>query len=560
MLQLSNSNIKSNYVLDQLIKTQQDVMTVTNANDTLTDNVSMSLIPLDSNVKSYGAVGDGVEDDTVAIQDCIDANTSHIFFPAGTYRITAELNILNKPNFTLFSDSAIILQDFNNSLDYSLAIIGSAGFRNIGNLVFKTDRTDLITTFNPPADLTSAIYLEMSPYTILDGVRIIGPFKNGIYVNSTNPPAGTNGYRHKPTVFTNLDVQFCLVGVDLTGEYCKVSNSSFNGCRIGVYIKGGNNSVVGSMLNANRIGIYVLGGGPNSDHGKIVGCTLNHNMACGIFMKEVTLTFQVANCEIWATQGDHGGIGMDPGSLSVTLGEIYATTPSSGRSFGMYLLNCRSVHISSCTLASNNTNVGLAGYKNCIISNNMFYSGTNTQQHLLEHNGHASIIRNEQNVITNNVFDMDSKPDTKRIQFALDAVTSEKDTTQTLCTNNRGGNFALVCPTGGTAENLVFSPEHDFLYLHYNSAKTVTIHHAYGGSPMVIFIAGLSGVETKDIFFASPGTYLGTNTNVDLTNGRVVYNSGTKKYTFGTNGKYKFTPIGTNLTSYLITFENNPSA
>jgi Pectate lyase superfamily protein len=65
------------------------------------------------NVKTNGAVGDGITDDTTAIQNAINsAQTSGkiLWFPTGTYKVTAQLNITNR--ITIMSahqDSAVIL-------------------------------------------------------------------------------------------------------------------------------------------------------------------------------------------------------------------------------------------------------------------------------------------------------------------------------------------------------------------------------------------------------------------------------------------------------------------
>lgn len=54
-------------------------------------------------VKDFGAVGDGITDDTVAIQAALNAGTSRsVYFPAGTYRISASLLIKTKT--TLIGD------------------------------------------------------------------------------------------------------------------------------------------------------------------------------------------------------------------------------------------------------------------------------------------------------------------------------------------------------------------------------------------------------------------------------------------------------------------------
>ena len=80
-------------------------------------------------VKDFGAVGDGVADDTAAIQDAIDAfpNGVTIYFPRGTYRVTAQIVVNTKVSLlgdgiasengtgASFRGATCILRDFTGS-------------------------------------------------------------------------------------------------------------------------------------------------------------------------------------------------------------------------------------------------------------------------------------------------------------------------------------------------------------------------------------------------------------------------------------------------------------
>jgi len=115
-------------------------------------------------VKDYGALGDGVSDDTAAIQAAINAvlgtSGGALFFPAGTYKITAKLVIPLAYGWRMFGASrhaAVIKQFTANTPIFSLET----------NNIHSFEITELQFTWNAvqPATNTSAVAIKFGTGT-----------------------------------------------------------------------------------------------------------------------------------------------------------------------------------------------------------------------------------------------------------------------------------------------------------------------------------------------------------------------------------------------------------
>lgn len=171
--------------------------------DSVPTNVELKLAQTVS-VKDFGAVGDGVTDDTAAIQNAIAAianqNGGTLYVPSGEYRITSTLNI-NYPNIRIAGDG---------SVGFPYALVSS-----IPGTRFNWDGAagDIVIDVATPTTIGSAKILgcQITNIEILGngvagtGIRILshndGLFENIKLTNFTNKAFETDCY------VTNVDIQ-----------------------------------------------------------------------------------------------------------------------------------------------------------------------------------------------------------------------------------------------------------------------------------------------------------------------------------------------------------------
>lgn len=143
------------------------------------------------NVKDFGAVGDGVTDDTAAIQAAINFVLNNgkgkVFIPDGVYKISQELTIVPAPIGTSAGWADIVLEggSLNTTLNFSTAASGQNGIKLVGwsgrieicrILIQNAKKSGIFT------DVTASTYL--SRLNIHD-VIIENSIEHGIHLKNT---------------------------------------------------------------------------------------------------------------------------------------------------------------------------------------------------------------------------------------------------------------------------------------------------------------------------------------------------------------------------------------
>ena len=161
-------------------------------------------------IKDFGAIGDGVADDTAAIQACLDAIQSSsalggtAYIPAGEYKITATLDLPANVSMEGAGQFSI------------LRVYGCDGINILSSNVIGPRRVANFWLYGSGADAFSAIVCD-----ILPAPKAMGLLFDGVYISFFGTGVSGRGLWH--TAFRNCVINQVHVGMIFYGQNVKIT-------------------------------------------------------------------------------------------------------------------------------------------------------------------------------------------------------------------------------------------------------------------------------------------------------------------------------------------------
>lgn len=178
------NNIKNEIGTEELTTTDQTIKGAVNEIDSKIKNNEYEINILKRgmvNVLNFGAIGDGVNDDTnsikSAIQYCVEKEINDLFFPAGIYKITSNLNLPRGVNLIGVYEHSTFQVEFDET--YAITLNDR---HRLENLSFYYPANDPSST-STPKQFPAAIYAKDMGYSVLRNIGLGNAYK-GMYLEN----------------------------------------------------------------------------------------------------------------------------------------------------------------------------------------------------------------------------------------------------------------------------------------------------------------------------------------------------------------------------------------
>ena len=249
-----------------------------------------------TDVRFYGAKGDGVTDDTTAIQNAINASKI-VYFPAGTYIVS---NLTANGTQKIFGDGKASVISFKTGSTGCMFTSTSTDATQYTNLDLDGGNNSDQSATGTNGDRTGICMNATLPNNSFSDIAVHGFTDRGISLIGV---PSLLYYLNAPS-FSNVSVYYNWTGIDtglgglLGAEYMKFSNITATQNRVGVYVRSGNNVFSSSHFDTNGYGM-IIDNSFNNAHGSVVGSTFNHNTAYGLYSTSITAGFTLTGNQIW---------------------------------------------------------------------------------------------------------------------------------------------------------------------------------------------------------------------------------------------------------------------
>lgn len=357
------------------------------------------------NVKNYGAKGDGVADDTSAVQNAINSIAAGgiLFLPKGIYVISAPLEITNSNIMFLGAGkgNTIIKQTTSNKI--SIYIHNASGISNVTLKDFTIDANGFgqadtgALTCNDVVDfLIENIEVKNTPISV-----------NGISVSQPNSKGSIRGchvhHCGKAGIYSATSAEYIVIENNIVHDITNAGQSGAFDIPCIQVIGGHNTRVINNVCyNSTKAGIYLITGGQYPSMNDMPYDTLIHGNVCyghkdGIWLLSGTTGDNVAQETRAIISCNHmygnteAGIKVDARNNVIINGNICHDNTSGSSGLGIFLRGVSNVVITANMLYDNAySGIQFDNCKNVVINSNRSFQYVGVQVRGVSFSGTAS--------------------------------------------------------------------------------------------------------------------------------------------------------------------------
>lgn len=254
-----------------------------------------------NSVLSYGAVADGVTDDSAAFIACQAANASFAV-PHGTYALNSPVPILSGK--TWFGENATLTH--NDPTKRILESIVQGGWSLQGKFNLKGKGAGAVGSTNQGE---IGLYVDSGQNFVVEGLRVDLFNGRGVVVTgATSGPFHGDAGVFERLAGTGNWLALEVPAIEGGGSQYSIFNTlQLVGNRQAARITAGNCILNGGNIVMNEYGLE-LASGPNDGHGIASALNINHNTEWNVYAGDVTLGFTFLGCHVFGDSATLGKI------------------------------------------------------------------------------------------------------------------------------------------------------------------------------------------------------------------------------------------------------------